>query len=259
MKLISWNVNGVRAVMKKGFMDFLENHQPDILCLQEIKVHNDDLPAAIRDAGSLDGYTGYWNGADRKGYSGTATLSKVPPLSVETKIGDARFDAEGRFQFLEFESFFLINTYVPNVKRDLSRLAERQEFDALLLEKIQQLEETKPVILCGDMNVAHQPIDLARPKSNEGNAGYTLEERVGMTKYIESGLTDTFRSLHPDAAKYSWWSYRGGVREKNIGWRIDYFLTTPALQDQIESADILTTITGSDHCPIELCLQPPEV
>lgn len=245
--------------MKKGFMDFLENHQPDILCLQEIKVHNDDLPAAIRDAGSLDGYTGYWNGADRKGYSGTATLSKVPPLSVETKIGDARFDAEGRFQFLEFESFFLINTYVPNVKRDLSRLAERQEFDALLLEKIQQLEETKPVILCGDMNVAHQPIDLARPKSNEGNAGYTLEERVGMTKYIESGLTDTFRSLHPDAAKYSWWSYRGGVREKNIGWRIDYFLTTPALQDQIESADILTTITGSDHCPIELCLQPPEV
>jgi len=255
MKLISWNVNGVRAVMKKGFEDFLTAHQPDILCLQEIKVHNDDLPEAIRLTGSLDGYTGYWNGAARKGYSGTATLSKTPPLSIETKIGDERFDAEGRFQFLEFESFFLINTYVPNVKRDLSRLAERQEFDALLLQKIQQLEETKPVILCGDLNVAHNSIDLARPKPNEGNAGYTFEERAGMTAYIESGLTDTFRWLHPLTAKYSWWSYRGQVRAKNIGWRIDYFLTSPTLQTHIQSADILTTVTGSDHCPIELRIE----
>ena len=254
MKLISWNVNGIRAVMKKGFEDFLTAHQPDIICLQEIKVHNDDLPEEIRLAGSLDGYAGYWNGADRKGYSGTAILTKVPPLSCETKMGDERFDAEGRVQIFEFEAFFLINTYVPNVKRDLSRLAERQEFDVLLNQKIQQLEETKPVILCGDMNVAHNPIDLARPKPNEGHAGYTLEERAGMTKYIESGLTDTFRWLDPETAKYSWWSYRGGVRARNIGWRIDYFLTSSALQTHLQSADILTEVTGSDHCPIELCI-----
>lgn len=254
MKLISWNVNGIRAVMKKGFMDFLSEHQPDILCLQETKVHNDDLPKEIRIAGVADGYTGYWNGADRKGYSGTGIYSKVEPLSIETELGDERFDAEGRFQILEFESFFLINTYVPNVKSDLSRLAERQEFDALLLKKIQTLEETKPVILCGDMNVAHNPIDLARPKPNEGNAGYTIEERAGMTNYIESGLIDTFRFQNPDTAKYSWWSYRGQARANNVGWRIDYFLTSSSLEDQIQSTDILTKITGSDHCPIELCI-----
>jgi len=255
MKLISWNVNGIRAVMKKGFMDFLSAHQPDILCLQEIKVHNDDLPEDIRQTGWLDGYThSYWNGADRKGYSGTATLSKTAALSYETKIGDERFDAEGRFQILEFATFYLINTYVPNVKRDLSRLAERQEFDVLLLQKIKQLEETKPVILCGDMNVAHNPIDLARSKPNEGNAGYTDEERAGMTNYIESGLTDTFRSLHPDTEKYSWWSYRANARANNVGWRIDYFLTSQSLKSQIISADILTDITGSDHCPVELCV-----
>ncbi len=256
MKLISWNVNGIRAVMKKGFMDFLAAHQPDILCLQETKVHNDDLPEEIRMAGSLDGYTGYWNGAERKGYSGTATYSKVPPLSIETQLGDERFDAEGRFQILEFESFFLINTYVPNVKSDLSRLAERQEFDALLLQKIQSLEKIKPVILCGDMNVAHNPIDLARPKPNEGNAGYTVEEREGMTNYINSGLIDTFRSQYPETAKYSWWSYRGQARANNVGWRIDYFLTSSALRTQIQSADILTDITGSDHCPVELNIEP---
>lgn len=252
MKLISWNVNGVRAVMKKGFTDFLVEHQPDIICLQEIKVHNDDLTESIRRTGEDDGYTGFWNGADRKGYSGTAILSKVAPLSYETKIGDERFDAEGRFQFAEFESFFLVNTYVPNVKRDLSRLAERLEFDALLLARIQVLEKRKPVILCGDMNVAHQPLDLARPKPNEGNAGYTVEERAGMTNYIAAGLTDTFRDQHPDTAKYSWWSYRGQVRANNIGWRIDYFLTSSAIP--VRSADILTTVTGSDHCPIELCI-----
>ncbi len=256
MKLISWNVNGVRAVMKKGFMDFLAAHQPDILCLQETKVHNGGLPEDIRTAGAPDGYTGYWNGAERKGYSGTATLSKVEPLSIETALGDDRFDAEGRFQIMEFEPFFLINTYVPNAKSDLSRLAERQEFDALLLQKIQALEERKPVILCGDMNVAHHPIDLARPKPNEGNAGYTLEERQGMTNYLESGLIDTFRFQHPETAKYSWWSYRGQARANNVGWRIDYFLTSAVLQERIQSADILTGITGSDHCPVELCLEP---
>lgn len=252
MKLISWNVNGIRAVMKKGFMDFFHEHEPDILCLQEIKVHNGDLPDDIRDTGALYGYTGYWNGAERKGYSGTATLTKTRPLSYETQIGDERFDNEGRFQILEFNDFFLINTYVPNVKHDLSRLGERQEFDVLLLKKIKQLEKKKPVILCGDLNVAHNPIDLARPKENEGNAGYTLEERAGMTHYLQSGLTDTFRLLHPETAKYSWWSYRGRARENNVGWRIDYFLTSDALRPQIISADILDQVAGSDHCPVEL-------
>ena len=203
MKLISWNVNGIRAVMKKGFLDFFNDHQADILCLQEIKVHNSDLPEDIRLTGWLEGYTGYWNGADRKGYSGTAILTKIKPLLVETKIGDERFDAEGRFQFMEFDTFFLINTYVPNAKSDLSRLAGRQEFDALLLQKIKELEKTKPVILCGDMNVAHGPIDLARPKPNEGNAGYTTEERAGMTNYLQADLIDTFRSLHPEASRPS--------------------------------------------------------
>ncbi|MDF7822550.1 exodeoxyribonuclease III [Pontiellaceae bacterium B12227] len=252
MKCISWNVNGIRAVMKKGFPDFLDAHAPDVLCLQEIKVHNDDLPEEIQNTATDRGYTGCWNGADRKGYSGTATLTKTEPLSYETRMGDDRFDAEGRFQCLEFQEFFLINTYVPNVKSDLSRLVERQEFDALLRDKVRDLEATKPVVLCGDMNVAHQPIDLARPKPNEGKAGYTDEERAGMTGYIQAGLIDTFRCLNPDTARYSWWSYRGQARANNVGWRIDYFLASESLQPRIQSGDIHCDVTGSDHCPIEL-------
>jgi exodeoxyribonuclease-3 len=254
MKLISWNVNGIRAVMKKGFMNFFDEQKPDILCLQEIKVHNDDLPIDIRQTGALDGYIGYWNGAERKGYSGTATLTKTEPLSYETKIGDERFDAEGRFQILEFKDYFLINTYVPNAKGDLSRLDERQEFDVLLREKAKALESKKPVVICGDMNVAHNPIDLARPKPNEGNAGYTDEERAGMTNYVNAGFIDTFRLLHPEKVQYSWWSYRGRARENNVGWRIDYFLASEALKTQITSASILDEVLGSDHCPVVLGL-----
>ena len=252
MKCISWNVNGIRAVMKKGFPDFLSTYNPDILCLQEIKVHNDDLPEEIQKMASDHGYTGFWNGADRKGYSGTATLTKTEPLSYEIRLGDDRFDLEGRFQCLEFQEFFLINTYVPNVKSDLSRLAERQEFDALLRDKVQQLESAKPVMLCGDMNVAHQPIDLARPKPNEGKAGYTDEERAGMTEYVQAGLIDTFRTLNPETVRYSWWSYRGQARANNVAWRIDYFLASESLLPCIQSADIHCDVTGSDHCPIEL-------
>ena len=255
MKLMSWNVNGIRAAVKKGFEDFLLEHKPDVLCLQEIKVHNDDLPAEIAQLGAAEGYSGLWNGAERKGYSGTATLSRIAPIACETKIGDKRFDCEGRFQFMEFPDFFLVNTYVPNVKHDLSRLDERQEFDGLLLEKIKELEATKPVILCGDMNVAHNPIDLARPKPNEGNAGYTIEERQGMTNYINADLIDTFRTLHPEKEQYSWWSYRAGARKKNIGWRIDYFLTTHTLLPSVESAAIQDQVLGSDHCPIELVIK----
>lgn len=257
MKLISWNVNGIRAVAKKGFEVFLLEQKPDIICLQETKVHNDDLPATIAEIGATEGYRGYWNGAVRKGYSGTATLTLIPPIAYETQIGDERFDCEGRFQFLEFSSFFLINTYVPNAKSDLTRLDERQEFDALLLQKIKALETRKPVIVCGDMNVAHCPIDLARPKPNEGNAGYTLEERQGMTNYIHAGLMDTFRTLHPEKEQYSWWSYRGGARANNVGWRIDYFLTTHSLLPLVQSASIHDQVTGSDHCPVELCINTP--
>ena len=254
MKLVSWNVNGIRAVMKKGFEGFLAEQQPDILCLQEIKVHNDDLPNDIRQIGAMDGYIGYWNGAERKGYSGTATLTKVTPVSYETTIGDERFDCEGRFQILEFEDYFLINTYVPNAKGDLSRLDERQEFDQLLLQKIKELEARKPVVLCGDMNVAHEPIDLARPKPNEGNAGYTVEERQGMTNYLNAELIDTFRHLHPEKVQYSWWSYRGGARANNVGWRIDYFIVSRALEGKFVSAEIYDQILGSDHCPIALSI-----
>jgi exodeoxyribonuclease-3 len=254
MKLISWNVNGIRAVMKKDFEGFLAEHQPDVLCLQEIKVHNDDLPVAIRQVGALDGYTGFWNGAERKGYSGTATLTKLQPLSYETEMGDERFDAEGRFQCLEFDEFFLINTYVPNAKNDLSRLDERQEFDQLMLQKIKALEKTKPVLLCGDMNVAHEPIDLARPKPNEGSAGYTVEERQGMTHYLQADLVDTFRHLHPEKVQYSWWSYRGGARANNVGWRIDYFIASQALVPNLVSAEIYDQVLGSDHCPVALSI-----
>lgn len=254
MKLMSWNVNGVRAVMKKGFLDFFEAHEPDILCLQEIKVHNGDIPDEIREIGAKTGYTAYWNGAERKGYSGTATLSRIKPISYETALGDERFDTEGRFQIFEFDEFFLINTYVPNVKHDLSRLDERQEFDQLLLKKAKRLEKNKPVIICGDMNVAHEPIDLARPKANEGNAGYTLEERAGMTNYLDAGFVDTFRCLHPEKVKYSWWSYRGRARQNNVGWRIDYFLTSESIRSKIKTGDILDDITGSDHCPVELSI-----
>ncbi len=252
MKLISWNVNGIRAVVQKGFEAFLLQHQPDVICLQETKVHNNDLPPAIAEIGAVAGYCGYWNGAVRKGYSGTATLTRIQPITYETLIGDERFDCEGRFQFMEFPNFFLINTYVPNAKDDLSRLAERQEFDKLLLQKIKALETIKPVIICGDMNVAHNPIDLARPKPNEGNAGYTLEERQGMTNYINANLVDTFRTLNPEKEQYSWWSYRGGARGNNVGWRIDYFLATHTLMPLVQSATIHDQVTGSDHCPVEL-------
>jgi len=250
MKIISWNVNGIRAVMKKNFMEFFNKEDADIYCLQEIKVHNDDVPEEIKQIGALNGYSTYWNGAKRKGYSGTGIITKIKPISYETNIGDSRFDDEGRFQILEFEQFFLINTYVPNVKHDLSRLKERQEFDKLLLKKTKELEKKKPVIICGDMNVAHKAIDLARPKPNEGNAGYTLEEREGMTNYINSDLIDTFRHFNKDTAKYSWWSYRANARINNVGWRIDYFLVSKSIIKKVIQAEIYDKVLGSDHCPI---------
>ena len=252
-QIISWNVNGIRAIMKKNFMEFFNNTEFDVLCLQEIKVHNDDIPEDIRSLGGLQGYSPYWNGAVRKGYSGTAIITKQKPISYETKLGDARFDDEGRIQIMEFEDFYLINTYVPNVKNDLSRLSEREEFDELMRLKVKELEKRKPVVLVGDMNVAHKEIDLARPKANVGNAGFTDEERAGMTNYIESGLVDSFRYFYPDKTdEYSWWSYRGGARDRNVGWRIDYCLTSKSLK--IKDAGIMQEVMGSDHCPVWLKL-----
>lgn len=253
MRLISWNVNGIRAIVQKGFLDFFNKEEFDVICLQEIKVHNGDIPEDIKNIGALNGFKSYWNGAERKGYSGTAIITKHTPLSYSNEIGDSRFDSEGRIQIMEFKEFYLINTYVPNVKHDLSRLAERQEFDEIMRLKIKELEKTKPVILCGDMNVAHKEIDLARPRENVGNAGFTDEEREGMTNYINSGLVDTFRYFYPDKKdEYSWWSYRGGARYKNVGWRIDYFLVSDILKLKISKAGIMQKVMGSDHCPIWL-------
>jgi exodeoxyribonuclease III len=250
-KLISWNVNGIRAIIQKGFMDFFNKEDFDILCLQEIKVHNGDIPDNIKNIGALKGFKNYWNGAERKGYSGTAIITKKIPLSYSSQLGDSRFDSEGRIQIMEFENFYLINTYVPNVKHDLSRLNERQEFDDLMRSKVKELENKKPVVLCGDMNVAHKEIDLARPKENVGNAGFTNEEREGMTKYVDAGLVDSFRFFYPDKEdEYSWWSYRGGARYRNVGWRIDYFLTSKNLR--LKGAGIMQKVIGSDHCPVWL-------
>ncbi len=250
-RLVSWNVNGIRAVMKKNFMEFFNNTEFDVLCLQEIKVHNGDIPEDIKTFGAEHGYKEYWNGAVRKGYSGTAIITKQEPISYETKLGDFRFDDEGRIQIMEFDNFYLINTYVPNVKHDLSRLEERGEFDDLMRAKVKELEQKKPVVLCGDMNVAHNEIDLARPKANIGNAGFTDEEREGMTKYVESGLIDTFRFFYPEKEnEYSWWSYRAGARPRNVGWRIDYFLSSKNLK--LKDAGIMQEVMGSDHCPVWL-------
>lgn len=251
MKLISWNVNGLRAALKKGFNDFVTNEKPDVLCLQEVKAFShqvslgDDFPLAHR----------YWNSAEKAGYSGTALFSKDPPLKVTKGLGVPEFDKEGRTITAEFSQFHLVTVYVPNVKPTLSRLDFRVSWDGALLNHIKSLEKTKPVIICGDMNVAHKPIDLARPKPNRGRPGYTAEERAGMTNYINAGLVDTFRHFNDRPHHYSWWSYRSGARPRNVGWRIDYFLASKSLAPNLVNAEILAHIHGSDHCPVSLDIQ----
>lgn len=261
LKLFSWNVNGLRAVIKKGALqDFIKNYQPDILCLQETKAKQGQ--AGI----DLPEYYEFWNSAERAGYSGTAIFSRIEPLVVsygfpieietqfeswEDQFGDAR--KEGRVLTAEFGDFYLINVYVPNEKNDLERLKYRELiWDKALLAYMQQLDNKKPVLVCGDFNVAHQEIDLARPKQNDGHAGFTKEGRQGMTNFLESGFIDTWRTLHPEEQQYSWWSYRGGARAKNVGWRIDYFLASKRLQKQIKTAGIYDNVIGSDHCPVSL-------
>lgn len=246
MKLISWNVNGLRACITKGFLDFFKQENADIFCLQETKLQPHQIEL------DLDGYYQYWHSADKKGYSGTAVFTKIEPLSVQTDFGKEIFNDEGRVLTLEFEKFYLVNAYVPNSKEELARLSYRMDWEDELRNHLLQLNEKKPVIYCGDLNVAHQEIDLKNPKSNRRNPGFSDEERAKMTDLLASGFVDTFRSIYPEEIAYSWWSYRFNSREKNIGWRIDYFITSNSLQKNIKEARIYQDILGSDHCPVGL-------
>ena len=250
MKLVSWNVNGLRAVMGKGFMESFSSLDADIFCLQETKLQKGQIEM------DLPGYFEYWNYADKKGYSGTAVFTRTEPLSVSYGIGIDEHDHEGRVITLEFEKFYLVCVYVPNSQRELTRLGYRQEFERDFLQYIKKLDDIKPVIYCGDLNVAHQEIDLKNPASNHKNAGFTDEERACFSTVLENGFIDSFRYLYPDTADvYSWWSYMFKAREKNVGWRIDYFVVSEKLKDNIKEAKVHMDIMGSDHCPVELDIE----
>ena len=247
MKLISWNVNGIRACINKGFKDFFNEIDSDIFCIQETKCQKDQIDL------EFEGYTSYWNSAEKKGYSGTAIFTKQKPISVTYGIGIEEHDKEGRVITLEFEKFYMINIYTPNSKRELERLAYRQIWEDEIRKYMLKLNENKPVIKCGDLNVAHKEIDLKNPKTNRHNAGFTDEERNKMTELLDAGFVDTFRILYPDKENaYSWWSYMGHAREKNVGWRIDYFIVSKSIENCIKEAKIHSEIFGSDHCPVEL-------
>jgi len=250
MKIISWNVNGIRAVLKKGFLDFLKDEDPDIICLQETKAMEEQVDE------TFDAYPyKYWNSAEKKGYSGTAVFSKVEPVNVEYGMAIEKHDNEGRVITCEFDQWYLVTVYTPNSKRELERLDYRQkEWDIDFLRHVKELEKKKPVIFCGDLNVAHKEIDLANPKQNKRNAGFTDEEREGFNNIVAAGFYDTFRMFNDEPGNYTWWSYMRQAREKNIGWRIDYFCISAELKDFIESADIHATVLGSDHAPIELII-----
>ncbi|PJB14120.1 MAG: exodeoxyribonuclease III [Flavobacteriales bacterium CG_4_9_14_3_um_filter_32_8] len=251
MKIISWNVNGIRAISKKGFFEKMEAMNPDVICFQETKAQDEQVAEVLTN---LKGYHFYANSATKKGYSGTAIVSKIKPINVTTDINIDEHDQEGRVLTAEYEKFFLTVVYVPNSGSELKRLSYRQTWDAAFLNYLKELEKKKPVIVCGDFNVAHQPIDLARPKANYNkSAGYMQEEIDGMNNFINAGLVDTFRYLHPDKTDaYSWWSYRGGARAKNVGWRIDYFLVSKSIINQVKTSEILADIHGSDHCPVTI-------
>ena len=250
LKFISWNVNGLRACYDKGFADAFNRLEADFFCLQETKMQEGQLDV------QFEGYQSYWNYAEKKGYSGTAIFSKVKPLSVTYGLGIEEHDHEGRVITLELESYYLITVYTPNSQEELRRLDYRMKWDDDFRAYLKKLEEKKPVIVCGDLNVAHKEIDLKNPKTNRKNAGFTDEERAKFTTLLESGFTDTFRYFYPEQEGiYSWWSYRFKAREKNAGWRIDYFLTSDSLKDKLRGAQIHTDILGSDHCPVELDIE----
>ena len=247
MKLVSWNVNGIRACVKKGFLDYFKDVDADIFCLQETKLQEGQISL------ELEGYHQYWNYALKKGYSGTAIFTKEKPLSVKYGVGDLDEEPEGRIITLEFEGFYMVNVYTPNAKRDLSRLNYRLEWEDEMIKYLKELDLVKPVIFCGDLNVAHQEIDLKNPKPNIGNSGFTNEERGKMTELLDSGFIDTFRHFYPDQeGAYTWWSYMAKVRERNIGWRIDYFIVSKRLAESLIEANIHCDVMGSDHCPVVL-------
>ena len=249
MKLVSWNVNGLRACLKKGFLDFFHQTDADYFCLQETKMEQGQAELI------LPGYQEYWNSAEKKGYSGTAIFCKTPPLSVSYGIGREEHDKEGRVITLETQDFYLVNCYTPNAQRELARLAYRMEWEDDFRDYLQKLDEKKPVILCGDLNVAHREIDLKNPKTNRTNAGFTDQERGKMTQLLESGFTDTFRYFYPEKPDmYSWWSYLRKARDRNAGWRIDYFIVSDRLQPCLTDSVIHMDVMGSDHCPVELTL-----
>lgn len=249
MRIISFNVNGIRAIMNKDFDKSMEAMAPDIICFQETKAQEDQVAEALKDF--TNAFELYAYSAEKKGYSSTAILTKTKPLSVQKGIGIEEHDNEGRVLTLEFDEFYLTTVYVPNSGSELLRLGYRQTWDAAFLAFLKNLEKTKPVLVCGDFNVAHKPIDLARPKENYNKAaGYMQEEIDGMDAFTSNGLLDTFRALNGDEVKYSWWSYRAGAREKNVGWRIDYFLASESFMPRIKKAMILNEIYGSDHCPV---------
>ncbi len=250
MKIVSWNVNGIRAVMKKEFAASLRALAPDIICLQETKAQEDQVREALAPFADWKLFA---NSAQRKGYSGTAILTKIAPLEVQSGIGIEEHDLEGRLIAAEFDDFILVTVYTPNSGSELARLDYRAQWDSAFLKHMKIIEKKKPLLLCGDFNVAHQALDLARPKENYNkSAGYMQSEIDGMQACIDAGFVDTFRLLHPDTVKYSWWSYRAGAREKNVGWRIDYFLASTAIKDKITSAEIHNEIEGSDHCPVSV-------
>ena len=251
MRLVSWNVNGLRAVVNKGFGDFFNSINSDIFCVQETKMQEDQIDDNIKNI--FKDYYSYWNSAEKKGYSGTAIFSKKQPIGVTYGIGIEEHDKEGRVITLEFENFYMVNCYTPNSKRELERLEYRMVWENEFRNYLLKLNDTKPVILCGDLNVAHNEIDLKNPKTNRRNAGFTDEERGKMTELLSSGFTDSFRYLYPDKTEsYSWWSYMFKAREKNAGWRIDYFIVSKSIEEKIEESYIYSEVLGSDHCPVGL-------
>ncbi len=250
MKLISWNVNGIRACLNKGFQEFFEQIDADIFCIQETKCRQEQVELEFKN------YLSYWNSAEKKGYSGTAIFSKNKPITVTYGIGIEEHDKEGRIITLEFENFYLVNNYTPNSKRGLERLSYRMIWEDEIRKYLLELNKKKPVIMCGDLNVAHKEIDLKNPKQNRQNAGFTDEEREKMTELLNAGFSDTFRFLYPEKEnEYTWWSYMGHARKKNIGWRIDYFIVSKDIEKQIKEAKIYQEIMGSDHCPVELDIE----
>ncbi len=249
MKMVSWNVNGLRAAMKKGFMDVFQEFDADIFAVQETKMqkHQKDF--------SFPGYYEYWNDAEKKGYSGTLVLTKYEPLAVTYGIDGHGYNDEGRIITLEYENFYYVTAYVPNSQHELKRLTYRMAFEDRFRAYLAKLDQRKPVVLCGDLNVAHEEIDLKNPKNNRRNAGFTDEERDKLTALLRSGFTDTFRTLHPDTVKYSWWSYRFNARKNNAGWRIDYFVVSKRIFNSVRKSEIHTEIMGSDHCPISMDIE----